>query len=330
MSTRRERAPFAEHGSGNGAAPSVRRRRHFRDASIRRRARGATRRARRKGTREARVGKMRTRTLGTTVLPVLAASALAVLALAATAAAQAPDRYDVVLHAGDVMVPMRDGVRLATDVYRPARAGVPVEPAFPVLLQRTPYGKEGRGLVERAAYFVRHGYVVVLQDTRGRYESEGTFSKYHDFDATDGYDTVEWIASLPYTDRRRRHVRHFLRGPHPGRRGQDEPAAPRGPAPQPGRHLRPLAAQGAQPRRVRAGAATRLGLRPASPVARPGRARRLRGRARGRLVRGDAPPARPQPAGHGARVRGLRARPAHPRRPRPARTPTSGTGRASA
>ena len=39
----------------------------------------------------------------------------------------------------------------------------------------------------------------MLQDTRGRYESEGTFSKYHDFDATDGFDTVEWIATLPYT-----------------------------------------------------------------------------------------------------------------------------------
>ena len=144
---------------------------------------------------------MRTRRLGTALLPALAARALAAralaaralaaralaaralaaralaaLLLAATAAAQAPDPYDVVLHAGDVMVPMRDGVRLATDVYRPARGGIPVETPFPVLLQRTPYGKEGRGLVERAAYFVRHGYVVVLQDTRGRYESEGTFS----------------------------------------------------------------------------------------------------------------------------------------------------------
>ena len=138
---------------------------------------------------------MKTRTLGTAALPALAALALT----AAGAAAQAPDPYEVVLHAGDVMVPMRDGVRLATDVYRPARGGVPVDTPLPVLLQRTPYGKEGRGLVERAGYFVRHGYVVVLQDTRGRYESEGSFSKYHDFDATDGYDTVEWIADLPYT-----------------------------------------------------------------------------------------------------------------------------------
>ena len=134
---------------------------------------------------------METRTVGVALL--------AVLAVTAGVGAQAPDPYDVALHAGDVMVPMRDGVRLATDVYRPARRGVPVETPFPVLLQRTPYGKEGRGLVERAGYFVRHGYVVVLQDTRGRYESEGTFSKYHDFDATDGFDTVEWTAALPFT-----------------------------------------------------------------------------------------------------------------------------------
>ena len=137
---------------------------------------------------------MKARTLGMAALVALAA-----LPLAVGARAQVPDPYDVVLHAGDVMVPMRDGIHLATDVYRPARGGVPVETPFPVLLQRTPYGKEGRGLVDRASYFVRHGYVVVLQDTRGRYESEGTFSKYHDFDATDGYDAVEWIATLLYT-----------------------------------------------------------------------------------------------------------------------------------
>ena len=54
----------------------------------------------------------------------MAALAVAALALTATAAAQVPDPYEVVLHAGDVMVPMRDGVRLATDVYRPARGGI--------------------------------------------------------------------------------------------------------------------------------------------------------------------------------------------------------------
>lgn len=124
---------------------------------------------------------------------------LAVLSLSAPAPAQVGATNDVVLFAKDQMVPMRDGVRLATDVYRPGGDGISVEDRFPVLLQRTPYGKEGRGLVQRARYFVEHGYVVVLQDIRGRYESEGSFTKYHDFDAPDGYDTIEWIAGLPYS-----------------------------------------------------------------------------------------------------------------------------------
>jgi len=106
---------------------------------------------------------------------------------------------DVVLFASDVMVPMRDGVRLATDIYRPARDGAPSPGPVPVLLQRTPYGKEGRALVERAEDFARHGYVVALQDIRGRYESEGKFSKYDDLSATDGFDTIQWLAALPYT-----------------------------------------------------------------------------------------------------------------------------------
>jgi len=108
--------------------------------------------------------------------------------------------YDAVLFAQDVMIPMRDGVKLATDIYRPARSGVPVAERLPVLLQRTPYGKEARGLVERAMWFARHGYVVALQDLRGRYGSEGTFRKYDDVTAPDGYDTVEWLTRLPYSD----------------------------------------------------------------------------------------------------------------------------------
>ena len=126
-------------------------------------------------------------------------SVSAALFLSAPAAAQVNATYGVVPFAQDHMVPMRDEVRLATDVYRPGNDGIPVGDRFPVLLQRTPYGKEGRGLVARARYFVERGYVVVLQDIRGRYESEGSFTKYHDFDAPDGYDTIEWIAALPYS-----------------------------------------------------------------------------------------------------------------------------------
>ncbi len=84
---------------------------------------------------------MKTGKLGMAALPALAA-----LALAADAAAQVSDPYDVVLHAADVMVPMRDGVGLATDIYRPARGGVAVETPLPVLLQRTPYQPVAKGL----------------------------------------------------------------------------------------------------------------------------------------------------------------------------------------
>lgn len=105
----------------------------------------------------------------------------------------------------NVMVAMRDGVRLATDIHRPARNGVPLPGPFPVLVERTPYDKAGTRAGERtaadprpltraevAAYFVRHGYVVVLQDLRGRYGSEGVFTKYIG-EATDGFDALAWV-----------------------------------------------------------------------------------------------------------------------------------------
>lgn len=114
----------------------------------------------------------------------------------------------------DVMVPMRDGVRLATDIYRPARNGKPVAGRFPVILERTPYGKRlvsrteidvgmksARTRPEVAAWFVRHGYVVVFQDCRGRFDSEGHFVKYL-AEGEDGYDTIAWIAAQPWCDGR--------------------------------------------------------------------------------------------------------------------------------
>jgi putative CocE/NonD family hydrolase len=78
----------------------------------------------------------------------------------------------------NIMVAMRDGFRLATDVYRPAEAGKPLAGVFPVLLQRTPYSKTREDFVLEAAFFASHGYATVLQDCRGRYESEGGFTKY--------------------------------------------------------------------------------------------------------------------------------------------------------
>jgi putative CocE/NonD family hydrolase len=116
------------------------------------------------------------------------------------AIAQSANPYTGVEREADVMVPARDGVLLATDVYRPARDGKPVGEKLPVLLHRTPYDKSAQAAVAIAEALARHGYVVVLQDTRGRHRSQGVFEKYYDFDAYDGYDTIEWAAKLPYCD----------------------------------------------------------------------------------------------------------------------------------
>jgi putative CocE/NonD family hydrolase len=119
---------------------------------------------------------------------------LAVATLLALAAQSA--EYDIAA-TRDVMVPMRDGVRLGTNIYRPARNGVPVEGKFPVILDRTPYGK---GFVAGISdYFVRHGYVLVTQDVRGRYTSEGRWVPIRD-DPNDGFDTARWIGSQPWCD----------------------------------------------------------------------------------------------------------------------------------
>ena len=92
----------------------------------------------------------------------------------------------------NVPVPMRDGTILRADVHRPDRGG-----PYPVLVHRTPYGKFRRLSLNR---FVTAGYIVVDQDVRGRYESEGKWESAYRFethDAEDGYDTVEWAAKLP-------------------------------------------------------------------------------------------------------------------------------------
>ncbi|MGY2032990.1 CocE/NonD family hydrolase [Nocardia gipuzkoensis] len=91
----------------------------------------------------------------------------------------------------NLRVATRDGVELATDVYRPATGG-----PFPTLLERIPYNKESYGMISgwvdvlRAA---REGFAVVVQDTRGRYQSGGTFRPFAD-ERTDGADTIAWAA----------------------------------------------------------------------------------------------------------------------------------------
>ena len=92
-----------------------------------------------------------------------------------------------------VRVPMRDGVRLETNVFHPPGAG-----RYPVILLRTPYGK-GRDFNPSYQSFVDHGYAVVIQDVRGRYGSEGVFEPLEQ-EGPDGYDTLDWIARQPWSD----------------------------------------------------------------------------------------------------------------------------------
>jgi putative CocE/NonD family hydrolase len=113
--------------------------------------------------------------------------------------AQSEFPYGVVQVEENLMIPMGDGVRLATDIYRPTRVGEPVDEKLPVLLQRTPYDKTGAQLVASAKFFAQNGYVVVLQDHRGLYASEGEFTKYIG-EGQDSYDTIEFLASQPFSD----------------------------------------------------------------------------------------------------------------------------------
>ena len=102
----------------------------------------------------------------------------------------------------DQMVEMRDGTRLATDIYRPASqdGGEPIDEPRPALLLRTPYDKRDRKRIEHhGRWYARRGYVVALQDCRGRYESEGEFYLLVN-EPEDGYDTVEWLADRSYCD----------------------------------------------------------------------------------------------------------------------------------
>ncbi len=96
-----------------------------------------------------------------------------------------------VLTERNVAVPMRDGVVLRANVFRPDRGG-----PYPVLVMRTPYQKPSRGMDR----YVKAGYIVVAQDARGRFDSEGkweSFLRFNTRDAEDGFDTVEWAAKLP-------------------------------------------------------------------------------------------------------------------------------------
>lgn len=126
---------------------------------------------------------------------------------------QSGARYDVAVDE-DVAMSTRDGVRLLADIYHPAANGKRLSGAWPVLLERTPYDRRGvnpseysladpdpRSRIDLARRFAAEGYVVVMQDCRGRYGSEGAFEKYVN-EAEDGYDTLAWITAQPWCDGR--------------------------------------------------------------------------------------------------------------------------------
>ena len=104
---------------------------------------------------------------------------------------RAAETHEVIFER-DVEATMRDGIVLNADVYRPKDPG-----KYPVLLERTPYDKQDER--DTGMMFASYGYVVILQDVRGRYSSAGEWYPFK-HEAADGYDTVEWAASLPYSN----------------------------------------------------------------------------------------------------------------------------------
>jgi putative CocE/NonD family hydrolase len=89
----------------------------------------------------------------------------------------------------NAVVTMRDGVKLRADIYRPTADG-----KFPVLLQRTPYNKDND--VDFGFKAAARGFVVIVEDVRGRYASEGEWYTFKN-EPNDGYDTIEWAAARP-------------------------------------------------------------------------------------------------------------------------------------
>ena len=99
----------------------------------------------------------------------------------------------------DVAMSTRDGIRLSSDVHLPP-GGIAGGP-YPAVLLRTPYGRQGTAPVDSAQYLSRAGYACVLQDVRGRGDSDGDFEPMRN-EFEDGYDAVEWVAAQPWCNGR--------------------------------------------------------------------------------------------------------------------------------
>lgn len=153
-----------------------------------------------------------------------------------------PAKYEVRVEKS-VKVAMRDGVRLSTDLYFPVIASL--KDRFPVILIRTPYGKSREWNEAHAKRFAAQGYIVAVQDVRGKYESGGTFTV-SAADASDGEDTVEWLVQQTWSTGNvgttgcsysgenqvemsaRRHLRHLAMNPQAASGGMQYFASLRG------------------------------------------------------------------------------------------------------
>ena len=136
------------------------------------------------------------RNLTILLIPIFLCSAIAGAQTSDQTTRESQAKYSIVV-SHNVMIAMRDGVKLACDIYRPALNGQPAEGKFPVILERTPYGKET--VAHWAEFFVPRGYIAIGQDIRGRYDSEGAWRPFRD-DGNDGYDTAKWIGEQPWFD----------------------------------------------------------------------------------------------------------------------------------
>ncbi|HEV2112201.1 MAG TPA: CocE/NonD family hydrolase [Gammaproteobacteria bacterium] len=122
--------------------------------------------------------------------------ALIAMCLSALVDASANPRFEVHIDK-NLMIPMHDGVRMAADVYLPAKDGKVASGPFPTLLIRTPYARVYA--TSDADFIVPQGYALIVESVRGRYGSEGRWRLFRD-DPADGYDTCAWIVSQPWSD----------------------------------------------------------------------------------------------------------------------------------
>ncbi len=130
---------------------------------------------------------------------VVASCGLIVLGSAASAQTRPPSPRDSVVSIRyNVMVAMRDGVRLATDIYQPAALG-----RYPVILVRDPYDNGSAAQVgnapEEGRFWASHGYVYLHQDTRGRHDSDGAWYPFAN-ESADGHDAIEWAGTQPWSN----------------------------------------------------------------------------------------------------------------------------------